>query len=141
MEMLTGRQQQMISAGLDGLVNPVTVLYYTSEFASTATRMEQTLLEEIARTSDRIQLEVLADRWDATREGEAGIARTPAIVLRGKDDYGIRYYGIPDGYELDTFLGVIRAVSEGRSGLSEASRAAVGRLAAPVHLEVLVAPT
>lgn len=61
--------------------------------------------------------------------------------MNGAQEYGIRYYGTPDGYELETFLAIIRAVSEGRSGLSEASRAAVRALAGPVHLEVLVAPT
>lgn len=141
MDMLTEQQRLMIRDGLSELVNPVTLLYYTPDVPSAATRVERTLLEEIAQGSDRIKLEVLADRWDATREDEVGIARTPAIVVRGEQDYGIRYYGSPDGYELATFLAVICAVSHGRSGLSEASRAAMAQLTAPVHLEVLVAPT
>jgi hypothetical protein len=141
MNMLTEQQRQMIRDGLSGLVNPATLVYYTPDVASAATLFERILLEEIARRSDRIRLEVLADRWDAAREDEVGIARTPAIVVRGEQDYGIRYYGSPDGYELETFLAVTRAVSEGRSGLTEASRTEVGRLTAPLHLEVLVAPT
>lgn len=141
MELVTDRQRQVLREALRDLVNPVTVLYYTPDVASAATRAERTLLEEIARASDCLHLEVLADRWDADREAEVGIARTPAIVLRSDQDFGIRYYGAPDGYELETFVGIIRAVSEGRSALSEASRARVGALVARLHLEVLVAPT
>jgi hypothetical protein len=29
-------------------------------------------------------------------------------VLRSDEDFGIRYYGAPDGYELETFVGAIR---------------------------------
>jgi hypothetical protein len=117
------------------------LLYYTPDVASAGTLLERALLEEIARGSEHVRLEVLAGRWDTAREDAVGIARTPAIVVRGARDYGIRYYGSPDGYELETFLGVTRAVSEGCSGLTEASRAAIARLRTPLHLEILVAPT
>ena len=140
MELLTDRQRQVLRETLGNLVNPVTELYYTPDVASPATHAERALLEEIARASDRVHLDVLADRWDAAREDEVGIARTPAIVLRSDKDFGIRYHGAPE-YELETFLGVIRAVSEGRSALSEASRASVDTLGERLHLEVLVAPT
>jgi hypothetical protein len=134
-------QQRVIDRGVRGLAHPVTLLYYTPDVPSTATAAERALLEAIAAASDRVHLEVLAEQWDAAREESVGIARTPAIAVNGAQEYGIRYYGTPDGYELETFLAIIRAVSEGRSGLSEASRAAVRALADPVHLEVLVAPT
>jgi hypothetical protein len=141
MDAMIERQRQLIQDGLRGLANAVTLLYYTPDVASASTRAEQALLEDIARASDRIRLSILAERWDATREHEVGIARTPAIVVRGETDHGIRYYGAPDGYELETFLAVIRAVAERRSGLSEASRALARELAEARHLEVLVAPT
>jgi hypothetical protein len=141
MESGTDRQRQVLREALRDLVNPVTLLYYTPDVASAATRAERSLLEEIAGASDRLHLDVLADRWDAAREDAVGIARTPAIVLRSDQDFGIQYYGAPDGYELETFLGIIRAVSDGRSGLSEASRARVAALVGRRHLEVLVAPT
>jgi alkyl hydroperoxide reductase subunit AhpF len=141
MDATIEQRRQLIRDGVRTLARPVSLLYYTPDVASASTRAELELLEDVARASDRIRLSVLAERWDATREHAVGIARTPAIVVRGKTDPGIRYYGAPDGYELETFLAVIRAVSEGRSGLSEASRARVRQLTETRHLEVLVAPT
>jgi hypothetical protein len=120
---------------------PVTIMYYTPDVPSAATRAERDLLEQIAAGSDRVTLRVLAERWDGEREARAGIARTPAIVPLGAQDHGIRYYGAPDGYELETFLEVLRAVAEGRSGLGAATRARLRALTAPVHLEVLHVPT
>lgn len=133
--------EELLRDRLRGLARPVALRYYTPDVPSAATRADHALLAGIARASDQVELHVLADRWDAAREDEVGIARTPAIVVTGAEDYGIRYYGTPDGYEFETFLDVIRAVSEGRSGLTNASRALVGALADRRHLEVLVAPT
>src|SRR5262249_58856047 len=139
--MLTEAQRLVIKDGVGSLTRDVSLLYYTPDVASAATLLERSLLEEIARQSDRVRLQVLADRWDSAREDAVGIARTPAIVVRGERDYGIRYYGSPDGYELETFLAVSRAVAEGCSGLSAASREALGGLITPLHLEIIVAPT
>jgi hypothetical protein len=121
----------------------VTLLYYTPDVPSAATRAERQLLEEIAaaHSGAGVTLRILADRWDAAREAEVGIARTPAIVLVGTRDHGIRYYGAPEGYEQEPFEALLRAVEAGESGLSPATKARLRRLTAPLHLEVLHAPT
>ena len=83
-----------------------------------------------------------AERWNAAREAAVGIRRTPCLaVVSGNDDPGIHYYGLPDGYELETFLGVIRAVAERRPNLGGRTMAALGDLTRPVHLEVFASPT
>lgn len=134
------RERELIRETLRDLPGTVTVRWYTSDIDSTYARAERALLEEIAAASPKIALEVLADRWDARREEEVGIARTPAIVLLGDHDYGLRYYGLPDGYELPAFLGTIRAVADRRSGLTPASAAKLRTLTAPCHLEVFGSP-
>lgn len=47
---------------------------------------------------------------------------------------------LPDGYELPSFLSTIRAVAEGRSGLSTASAERLRALRTPCHLEVFASP-
>lgn len=131
----------LIQDALRDLPGRVTLVSYTSDIESWYSQAERVLLESIARASDRITLDIQAGRWDSRREAEVGIARTPAIVLRGDRDYGIRYYGIPDGYELETFLETIRAVAERRSGLAADSVERLRGLRSPVHLEVFALPT
>ena len=134
------RERELIRKTLGDLLGTVTVRCYTSDIDSTYSRAERALLEEIAAASPKISLEILADQWDGRREEEVGIARTPAIVLLGDRDYGLRYYGLPDGYELPAFLGTIRAVAERRSGLSPASVERLRALSGPCHLEVFGSP-
>ncbi|MBM3217886.1 MAG: hypothetical protein FJZ38_04260 [Candidatus Rokubacteria bacterium] len=106
----------LLRAALAGLRAPVTLVSYTSDVESWYSRAERELLERVAAASDRITLEIRAERWDAAREAAAGIRRTPCLAVVGERDHGIHYYGLPDGYELETFLGLIRAVSERASG-------------------------
>ena len=134
-------ERELIRATLNDLSGTVTLRSYTSDVDSTYSRAERALLEEIAAASPTISLEILADRWNGARERDVGIARTPAIVLLGDRDYGLRYYGLPDGYELPAFLGTIRAVAERRSGLSSASVERLRTLTVPCHLEVFASPT
>jgi alkyl hydroperoxide reductase subunit AhpF len=139
-------ERELIRATLNDLSGTVTLRSYTSDVDSTYSRAERALLEAIAAASPKISLEILADRWNGARERDVGIARTPAIVLLGDRDYGLRYYGLryyglPDGYELPAFLGTIRAVAERRSGLSSASVERLRTLTVPCHLEVFASPT
>ena len=133
-------ERDLIRGTLNDLPGPVTIRSYTSDVDSTYSRAERALLEEIAAGSPRIRLEILADRWDPEREAQVGIARTPCIVVLGEQDHGLRYYGLPDGYELAVFLDTIHAVSERRSGLTAANEARLRTLTEPRHLEVFASP-
>lgn len=128
-------------AALADLPTAVTLISYTSDVESWYSRAERELLERIAAASDQVTLRLRAERWDAKREHAVGIRRTPCLAVVGATDPGIHYYGLPDGYELETFVGVIRAVSEGRSGLAPETMTRLRTLRTPVHLEVCVSPT
>jgi alkyl hydroperoxide reductase subunit AhpF len=130
-----------LAAALADLPAPVTLVSYTPDVESWSSRAERELLERVAAASDRLTLRVRAERWDASREAAVGIRRTPCLAIIGARDPGIRYYGLPDGYELATFVELIRAVSSERPGLAPSTVAALGALATPVHLEVFASPT
>ena len=65
----------------------------------------------------------------------------PAIAVVGAEDYGIRFLGIPSGYEFMSLLDAIQLVSSGDSGLQPVSRELLAGLAAPLALQVFVTPT
>ena len=56
-------------------------------------------------------------------------------------DYGLRFYGVPSGYEFMTLIGDIRDVSRGESGLSEETKLMLLRVKDPVHFQVFTTPT
>ena len=96
---------------------------------------------EVASLSDRLHVEeygLLSHPEEARRYG---IQFAPAIVFLGREDYGIRYLGLPGGYEFVTLLETIVAVSRGRGELTDATRTVLPTMPGEVHLQVFVTPT
>lgn len=72
-----------------------------------------------------------------------GVDKIPAIVVLGENDkdYGIRFFGVPAGYEFSSLLEAIKIASSGDSGLSPEAREAVGNIKNQVHIQVFVTLT
>jgi alkyl hydroperoxide reductase subunit AhpF len=71
-----------------------------------------------------------------------GAERYPAIcVLPDGEDVGIRYYGLPWGYELTSVVGACIEAGRVSSSLTEESVAALAGLDRDVSLEIFVTPT
>ena len=130
-----------IRDALRNISSAVSMHYYTSTVDSWYTHAERQLLQAIANQSENVVLYPHDGQWDAEREAQERIARTPAIALYGDKDTGIRYYGAPDGYELATFLNVLNEVGSGLPVLRPETMAQLKQLTYPVHLEVVVLPT
>ncbi len=80
---------------------------------------------------------------DKNKVEEYKVNKIPAMVVCDKTgkDYGIRFYGIPAGYEFTSLIEAIKNVSTGESGLMEKSKQELRRLNKPVHIQVFVTLT
>jgi alkyl hydroperoxide reductase subunit F len=128
---------------LKKLTKPVKLIYFTQEHACRACGDQQRLLEELARLSEHLRLEVkelLTDDADAKRYK---IAEVPATVILSDEgrDYGIRFYGVTGGYEFASFLEALVMVSTGVADLDPEVEAIARKISVPVHLEVMVTLT
>lgn len=126
---------------LGEMVNPVKLVHFTQELNLEYGREAKQLLEELAGLSDKISLEVYNFLIDSEKVAEYGVDKVPATVVRNGKDFGIRFYGLPAGFEFSTLLDSILAVSRGDSGLKPQSREKLAKVSQPLHLEVFVTPT
>ncbi len=126
---------------LKPMVDPVKLVHFTQELNLEYGVQARQLVEEVAALSDKLTVEVCNFLLDKEKVTEYGIDKVPATVVRNGKDFGIRFYGIPAGYEFATLLDAIVSVSTGATGLSEASKEKISRIAQPLHLEVFVTPT
>lgn len=99
------------------------------------------LLQEIAALSDKIKVEVYDLLKDAERAKEYGVDKIPALVVEGPASHGLKYYGIPSGYEFSTLIEVIGIASSGDSGLSDKTREELRKVTQDTHIQVFVTPT
>ena len=141
MGLIGNEEGQEIRERLNEMVNPVRLIHFTQELNLEYGREAKQLVEELAGFSDKLSAEVYNYLLDTDRVAEYGIDKVPATVIRNGKDYGIRFYGIPAGYEFSTILDTIVAVSKGDSGLKPESREKLAAITKPLHLEVFVTPT
>lgn len=123
------------------MISPVRLIMVTQETECQFCRETRQIVEELAAISDRITAEVYDFVADRARVEPYGIDKIPAIAILGTKDYGIRYYGIPSGYEFSSFVETILAVSKGEAALSEATRTSLAQLAEDLRIQVFVTPT
>jgi glutaredoxin-like protein len=128
------------------LVSPVKLVMFTQTIECQFCTETRQIVEEVAGLSDKITAEIYNFVTDKPMADMYGIDKIPAIAIlraeEGQDkDYGIRFYGIPSGYEFTSIIEDILDVSRGDSGLQPKSREAVAGLTGPVHFQVFVTPT
>jgi len=141
MSLLSEEDKREVQARLADLKGQVKLIMFTQELECQYCRETRALLEDVASLSDKISLEVYNFILDKEKAEQYGVDKIPAVVVEGERDYGIRFYGIPAGYEFAGLLEDIRMVSSGESGLSPEAKEALKKLSGPVHIQVFVTPT
>ncbi len=125
----------------ENLVDPVRIVMFTQEFECRFCSDTRHLSQELVALSDKISLQVYDFVFDSEKAKEYGIEKIPALAIVGKKDYGVRIYGIPYGYELQTLVEAIINASRGTTNLSEKTKAILADVKTPVHIQVFVTLT
>jgi alkyl hydroperoxide reductase subunit AhpF len=141
MGLLRDSDVEEVRAVFAEIVNPVKLVHFTQELNLQYGREARQLLEEITQLSDKLSLEVHDFLIDKEKVAEYAIDKAPATVMRNGKDFGIRFYGLPAGYEFSILLDGIISVSKGDSGLQPDTREKLAKLSKPLHLEVFSTPT
>lgn len=145
MTLLNEKDRQHLLQEFAGLAHPVRLIVFTQEMECQFCRETRQIAEEIAALSDMISLELYDLVKDAEMARQYNVERIPAtILMQGGNtakDYGIRYLGIPSGYEFSSLIQDILLVGQRDSGLAQPTRQWLAELKTPVHLQVFVTPT
>ncbi len=141
MPMLDQKTAEKVKEALGGLTQPVRLTLFTKEHDCNFCRQTHELLDEVAALSEQISV----DPHDLEKERELaerfGVDRAPAIVVHGEQDRGIRFYGIPAGYEFSTLMeSILDFGSQRPSPLSETTQKALQGIDKPVKMQVFFTP-
>jgi glutaredoxin-like protein len=123
------------------LKKEIVLNFFTQENECRFCKDTRGLLEELSSTSDLLKLKVYDFVDDKAEVEKYGVERIPAIVMTDGNDYGIKFYGIPGGYEFSSLVEAIRLVSTGETNLEQETKDFLDKLEKEVHLQVFVTPT
>jgi len=142
MGLLPEENKQQIKEELNQrLVNKVRLVVFTQENECPFCNETRELIQEIGQLSDKIEVTIHDFVKDKDQSAFYKVDKVPALAIIGEKDYGIRYYGLPFGYEFQTLFEGLVAVSSRNSGLSEQTKALLKTVDKPVHIQVLVTLT
>jgi glutaredoxin-like protein len=142
MALLSNKDTKFLTQHLqENLEKPVKLILFTQTIACQFCPETEAVLREVVALSNKISIEVCDFALDKEAIATYNIDKIPATVVMSDVDYGVRFYGIPSGYEFTSLIETIVDVSRGKTSLSPKTLEALATLTQPVHIQVYVTPT
>ncbi len=141
MPLLKNEVQKEVKERFKELSDPVRLVNFTQKLECHHCEDTRRLIEEIASFSPKISSKVYDFVTDKEKTQQYKIDKIPAIVVEGEKDYGIRFFGIPGGYEFNSLISSIMDVSRGTADLSTESKDKIAEINKSIHIQVFVTLT
>ncbi len=139
--VLADLEKDIIRKKFVGLAGDLELIVFTQELECQFCKEVRELVLDIGALSPKIKTKI----YDFVKNGDEdikyNIKKIPAIAIVGKSDYGIRFYGVPAGYEFPAIVEDIIDVSKGTTSLPENIKKKLADIKKPVHIQVFVSPT
>lgn len=134
---------------LEELVDPVMLTLFTKQPGAMEEpglecefcRETEQLLVELSELSTKINIDIREYSPDDEMVKELGIDKLPAIILSSGDVRGVRYYGIPGGFEFSSLVADISDLSRNQTSLSQEVKDKIRSIDEDIHIQVFVTPT
>jgi glutaredoxin-like protein len=140
MALFDVKVQNQLKEILKNMKDNVKILNFTQAIECPMCKETRAFAEEIATLSDKLSVIVYDQIADKDMVQKYGVERIPAIVLLDSEgkDRGVKFYGLPGGYEINSFLGSIIELSGRREELPADILARIKKIDKDVHIQVFV---
>jgi len=140
MSIFNEKTRKKLKEMLNELRNKVNIVYFTQEFECASCKETRIFLEEITELSDKLSLISYDFQKDKDKAKELGIDKIPAITIldNEKSDMGIKFYGAPGGYEINSFIASLLDVSGAAEELPRSVIEKIRNIDKDIHIQVFV---
>jgi len=140
-KVLSESDKTEISKILSNMEDKVEILVFTSETSCFSCSKTETLMKELDQLSDKITVKMYDKDTNKDMATKYNIELVPAIVIIGKEDYGIKHYGFPSGNEFTPLLEAVISSSMVKPIASEEMAKKINTIGNPVEVKIFVTPT
>jgi glutaredoxin-like protein len=143
MSILDDDAKKQLSEILSKMQDEVELLMFTQEVECESCAQTRAFIEEFGGISDKLKVTVYDFMKDKAKAEELGVDKIPAIVIldSGGTDTGIRFYGIPAGYEINSLTHAVLAVSGEKEALPGDILKRIGNVDREVRIETFIGLT
>ncbi len=139
--VISASQKEELKNRFAQLMEDVKLIVFTQENECQFCKETRDIVLELGTLSPKIKIKVYDFVLNGDEVLKYNIKKIPAIAIVGSSDYGIRYYGVPAGYEFSAFTDAILDVSKGKTTLPELIKKKLAEIKKPVHIQAFVSPT
>ncbi len=141
MGLLQEKDKEYLRNEFGKMTHDVRLVLFTQEENCTYCNDEKMLVEELGSLSEKLKVEQYDFAAQKDVAARYNVDKCPVLIIEGARDYGIRYYGLPAGYEFASVIEDIMDVSAGKSNLTEESRNRLKAINKPIRIQVFVTPS
>lgn len=122
------------------LKNKVKILFFKPNEIDKYVEETETFLNELKNTNDKIKLEIYENGVSNEKIEKFSIKLYPAIVLTNEDESitGIKYYGIPAGHEINSFVLDLISISGNGKALSSQLLDRISKIDKKVNIKIFI---
>ncbi len=135
-EKVTGQLKQILSQ----MKEKVEIVFVTQEIECPSCRDTREFLEEVVSLSDKLSIRILDFVKDQKAREELGVDKIPAMaILDNKgNNTGMKFYGLPGGYEINSFMQSILEASGHKEVLSGEVADRIAAIGKDIHIQVFI---
>jgi len=143
MALFDDKVKTQLTQLLSKIKNPIVINFFTQEIECPTCQTTHQFVEEIASLNDKITLKTYDFIKDTDAAKEFNIDKIPAIVVTdaNKNSKGVRFFGIPAGYEINSFIAACVEVSGVVEALPDAIISRIKKITKPIHIQVFITLT
>lgn len=140
MSMLPKEAKEKLTKVLEEMDEKVTLLYFTQEFECPFCKETRAFLQEFRELNGKIEFQ----EYDFVKNSDIaklyGVDKIPAIVVADsrKEDTRIKFYGIPAGYEINSFVAAVLEVSTEEYKYGSKMEERIKNIDKDIHIQVFI---
>jgi glutaredoxin-like protein len=140
MALLDDSNREKIQDFLKAMQDKVEVIYFTQEMECDICKQTRQFLSEISELNDNLVLTIYDFVDDDDKAKELGVEQIPAIVLKNKEGSNteIKFYGLPGGYEINSFLTSLVEVSGNKEEVELDIQKRIDKIEKEINIKVFV---
>ena len=139
MEVYSGPSE--IAARLGAVAVPIRLVVFTQTFGCDTCYEARQVADQMASLSEQITVEEHNLVLDKDEVSKYQVDQVPVIAVVAERDVGIRYYGVPAGFEVESLVSAIEVVAGLAPAVSVSAQSVLDALDRDVRISVFVTPT
>ncbi len=137
-------QNELKTLFQQALTSPVYLEVFTQTLSCEYCPQVEQMVKELEELHPHIHVNIRNFQLDKDAVARYNVEGVPAIIIldSNKNDTGIRFYGIPSGYEFESLIGAILDTGNSSAHLFEPHLLdEIKKIESPIKIEVFVTPT